>query len=122
MICELVRQGKTVGVTANSHKVIRNLIDETIRVAEVVGLDLYCCQKAAEQRRLCLDCYLSRRTKSSSNLSAVARALEAERPGYGRTRTRGCYLSQYQRLTASRLHTLYDLDARPSMAPSTTNG
>jgi hypothetical protein len=48
MICELVRQGKTVGVTANSHKVIRNLIDETIRAAEVIGLDLHCCQKVAE--------------------------------------------------------------------------
>ena len=48
MICELVGQGKTVGVTANSHKVIRNLIDETIRAAEVIGLDLHCCQKVAE--------------------------------------------------------------------------
>jgi len=28
MICELVRQGKRVGVTATSHKVIRNLLDE----------------------------------------------------------------------------------------------
>ncbi len=27
MICELVRQGKTVGITANSHKVIRNLCE-----------------------------------------------------------------------------------------------
>lgn len=26
-ICELVRRGKTVGITANSHKVIRNLIE-----------------------------------------------------------------------------------------------
>jgi predicted RecB family nuclease len=52
MICELVRQGKTVGVTANSHKVIRNLIDETIRAAEVIGLDLHCCQKVAELEAL----------------------------------------------------------------------
>ena len=48
MICELVRQGKTVGVTANSHKVIRDLIDETISAAEGIGLDLNCCQKTAE--------------------------------------------------------------------------
>ena len=34
MICELVRQGKTVGITANSHKVIRNLIDATIKAAD----------------------------------------------------------------------------------------
>ncbi|MEQ9247220.1 MAG: TM0106 family RecB-like putative nuclease, partial [Nitratireductor sp.] len=34
MICELVRLRKTVGITANSHKVIRNLINETIKVAD----------------------------------------------------------------------------------------
>ena len=50
MICELVRQGKTVGVTANSHKVIRNLIDETIKAADEQGIDLQCCHKADELR------------------------------------------------------------------------
>ena len=34
MICELVRRGKTVGITANSHKVIRNLINATIKAAD----------------------------------------------------------------------------------------
>lgn len=48
MICELVRRGKTVGITANSHKVIRNLIDETIKAADEMGIDLQCCQKADE--------------------------------------------------------------------------
>ena len=48
MICELVRQGKTVGITANSHKVIRNLIDETIKAADEQGIDLQCCHKADE--------------------------------------------------------------------------
>jgi predicted RecB family nuclease len=48
MICELVRHGRTVGITANSHKVIRNLIDETIAAAEKQGLDLHCCQKPDE--------------------------------------------------------------------------
>lgn len=46
MICELVRQGKTVGVTANSHKVIRNLIDAALDAAEETGMDLQCCHKA----------------------------------------------------------------------------
>ncbi len=46
MICELVRQGKSVGVTANSHKVIRNLIDETIKAADETGVDVQCCHKA----------------------------------------------------------------------------
>src|SRR5690606_5481670 len=48
MICELVRRGKTVGITANSHKVIRNLIDATIKAADELGIDLQCCQKADE--------------------------------------------------------------------------
>lgn len=48
MICELVRRGKKVGITANSHKVIRNLIDETIKAADELGIGLQCCQKADE--------------------------------------------------------------------------
>ena len=57
MICELVRRGEKVGVTANSHKVIRNLIDATIKAADELGIALQCCQKADEvedpQHRLC---------------------------------------------------------------------
>ncbi len=48
MICELVRSGKKVGITANSHKVIRNLIDATIKAADEAGIDLQCYQKATE--------------------------------------------------------------------------
>lgn len=48
MTCELARQGKTVGITANSHKVIRNLIDGTVEAADKHGVELHCCQKAAE--------------------------------------------------------------------------
>jgi predicted RecB family nuclease len=48
MICELVRRGKTVGITANSHKVIRNLIDAVIKAADELGVDLHCCQKSAD--------------------------------------------------------------------------
>jgi uncharacterized protein len=48
MICKLVGHGKTVGITANSHKVIRNLIDAAIHSAEKQGLSLDCCQKPAE--------------------------------------------------------------------------
>jgi hypothetical protein len=48
MICELVRRGKKVGITANSHKVIRNLIDATIEAADELGMELQCCQKADE--------------------------------------------------------------------------
>ena len=33
MIVDLVRAGRRVGVTAGSHKVIRNLLDEVVRAA-----------------------------------------------------------------------------------------
>ena len=45
MICELVRHGKKVGVTANSHKVIRNLLDSCIKAADERGVDVQCVQK-----------------------------------------------------------------------------
>lgn len=45
MICELVRAGKRVGVTAVSHKVIRNLLEATVRAAVERGVDLRCAHK-----------------------------------------------------------------------------
>ncbi len=48
MICELVRAEKRVGVTAVSHKVIRNLLDEIERAAREEDLSLTCVQKVTE--------------------------------------------------------------------------
>lgn len=45
MICELVRQGKKVGIVANGHEVIRNLLNKVIEVAEKTGTPLVCIQK-----------------------------------------------------------------------------
>ena len=49
MITEMVNAGLRVGVTANSHKVIRNLLDEVCRAADEFGLDLTCIQKVQEE-------------------------------------------------------------------------
>ena len=38
MICELVRQGKKIGVTALSHKVVRNLLDDVVEAALEKGI------------------------------------------------------------------------------------
>ena len=49
MICELVRQGKKVGITATSHKVIQNLLGKVIEAAneaDIKGMD--CIQKVNE--------------------------------------------------------------------------
>ncbi|WP_432289241.1 AAA family ATPase (plasmid) [Aminobacter sp. BA135] len=49
MILDLVRTGRRVGVTANSHKVIRNLLDAAIREADLCGFDLQCLHKVSEK-------------------------------------------------------------------------
>jgi uncharacterized protein len=45
MICELVKNGRKVGVTAVSHKVIRNLLQELVKAAREENLDMRCGRK-----------------------------------------------------------------------------
>jgi uncharacterized protein len=48
MVCAIVKAGGKVGITANSHKVIRNFLDEVVRAADENGIDLNCIQKVEE--------------------------------------------------------------------------
>jgi predicted RecB family nuclease len=48
MIVELVKQGRRVGITAVSHKVIGNLLDEVCSTAAKNGISLKAVQKASE--------------------------------------------------------------------------
>ena len=48
MICALVQQGKRVGVTATSHKVIRKLLDDTAKMAAENGIAMKLAQKIGE--------------------------------------------------------------------------
>jgi uncharacterized protein len=45
MIATLVRAGAKVGITANSHQVIRRLLDETRVAGEELGVAVHCVQK-----------------------------------------------------------------------------
>lgn len=49
MICELVRSGRKVGITALSHKVIRNLLEEVLKAAQESGLAFGCMQKVTDK-------------------------------------------------------------------------
>ncbi|MCE8532260.1 TM0106 family RecB-like putative nuclease [Ruegeria pomeroyi] len=49
MICRLVERGKKVGITANSHKVIRNLLDKVVEISTKTGTNLTCIQKPGER-------------------------------------------------------------------------
>ena len=48
MICTLAQNGKTVGVTANSHKVIRNVLDQILKAAPECGASVECLQKVSD--------------------------------------------------------------------------
>ena len=47
MICTLAQSEKKTGITANSHKVIRNLVDEVIEAADEVSVPIQCIQKVS---------------------------------------------------------------------------
>lgn len=49
MICALAKAGKKVGITANSHKVIRNLLDKVVELAGKAGLAIQCLQKLSDK-------------------------------------------------------------------------
>jgi predicted RecB family nuclease len=50
MICQLVKQGKKIGVTALSHKVIRNLLEEVVEAAQEVEIaGILCMQRSNEE-------------------------------------------------------------------------
>ena len=51
MIVDLVRAGKKVGVTAVSHKVIRNLLDEVVRAAGEENVHVRCMHRVSEKSR-----------------------------------------------------------------------
>lgn len=50
MIVALIKAGKTIGVTANSHKVILNLVEAAIEAAVEQGVDISCIHKSREAR------------------------------------------------------------------------
>ena len=50
MICQLIRQGKKIGITALSHKVIRNLLDQVVEAARKDNIaDVRCMQRSDEE-------------------------------------------------------------------------
>jgi uncharacterized protein len=49
MICELVRQGKRVGVTATSHRVIRNLLDAVVEHADALRVTVRLAHKNGDE-------------------------------------------------------------------------
>jgi predicted RecB family nuclease len=51
MICEILRAGKKVGITAVSHKVIRKLLEEVLAAAREEKLPVQCIEKVKEKSK-----------------------------------------------------------------------
>lgn len=49
MICALVKQGMRVGVAAQSHRLIANLLEAVLQMADRSGISVACAQKVAER-------------------------------------------------------------------------
>jgi predicted RecB family nuclease len=71
MVVELVRQGRTVGITANSHAVITHLLEAVITYAEQAGVQVRASQKA-EQGRALAHPWVTRRTDNAQMAADLA--------------------------------------------------
>jgi uncharacterized protein len=76
LIVDLIKNGKRVGITANSHKVIGNLLDKTMGEARRRGQVVRAMQKADERDR-CVSQEVQC-TNSSSNVEAALASDEVE--------------------------------------------
>src|ERR1019366_89350 len=74
VIVDLVQAGRRVGVTAGSHKVIRNLLDEVVRAAAEEGVRLRCMHRLSDPSKT-PDPHIDEETDSAK---AVAKILAGE--------------------------------------------
>ena len=77
MICEAVEAGLKVGITAVSHKVIRNLLDEAVAASEEQGMELRCVQKVRGEPKT-NGSYQIRETDKNSDVFRVLESGEAQ--------------------------------------------
>src|SRR5207302_1617240 len=73
LILDLVKRGKRVGVTANSHKVIGNLLEEAMGEAKLRDQPVHAIQKADERDRC-----VSQEVQCTNSSSTVEAALSAD--------------------------------------------
>ena len=50
MICTLAHAERRIGITANSHKVIRNILDKSIKASDELSVAIQCIQKVSEKQ------------------------------------------------------------------------
>jgi predicted RecB family nuclease len=65
MICELVRQGKKIGITALSHKVIRKLLEEVVEAANEGNQAGVKCMQRSDEQEPTEDIAIARKTEEA---------------------------------------------------------
>ena len=75
MIAELIHCGKQVGITANSHKVIRNLLDAVMVAAQERGIPVKAIQKCSERDFGESEYGIARAKSNGSLFTALARGI-----------------------------------------------
>ena len=80
MVCELVRRGARVGITAVSHKVIRHLLESIIDAADDAKLGINCAQKVSKRGEA-----PSRIEEITTNDAALARLADGRTDVVGAT-------------------------------------
>jgi len=91
MICAAVQAGLKVGITAVSHKVIRNLLDKAVEAAAKLGMELRCVQKvgdASEEDRSEAIAETNDNARVFEVLASGDAHVAAGRPGCGRAKRR----------------------------------
>ena len=73
MVCELVRRGKSVGIAATSHKVIRNFLDAVAKEADRSGIEVRLAHKNGDD----VEESDESRVKSLADNSAALEALQS---------------------------------------------
>jgi predicted RecB family nuclease len=71
MICELMRNGKRVGITALSHKVIRNLLEEVIKAAQENGFSAFGCMQKVTDKSEVASTFIKESTDNAAALKAL---------------------------------------------------
>jgi predicted RecB family nuclease len=65
MICELARQGKKIGVTALTHKVIRKLLEEVVDAASETNLGCVRCMQRSDKEEATEDIAITRENQEA---------------------------------------------------------
>jgi len=80
MICTLIRQGKRVGITATSHKVIRSLVDKVFEISAKQNENFRCVMRSENDQRSSANVQEIRMVPAKSNADILKQFNRSQAP------------------------------------------